>query len=183
MSSRYKIRDPEALYFVTCTVVDWIDVFTRNEYRDIIVESLQYCQREKGMELYAWVIMSNHIHLVIGSPSKPLENIMRDFKKYTSVKLCKEIEQNYVESRKGWMMRTFAFHANKTTKHEKYKLWQEGYHPIALTSNDMLQQKIDYIHNNPVRAGWVYHPHDYVYSSASSYAGLPDKLLDVIIAC
>src|SRR5215216_5947569 len=102
MSEKYKIRDQDKLHFITFAVVDWIDVFTRQEYKDILLESLRHCQKEKGLEVYAWCIMSNHIHLIVGRSKEEikLEDIVRDFKKFTSVQLCKAIESNASESRR-----------------------------------------------------------------------------------
>ena len=94
MSFSYQIHDQYAVHFVTFTVHQWVDVFTRNEYKDILLESLRFCQERKGLEIYAWVIMTNHIHLIIGSREGKLSDIIRDFKKYTSVQVIKAIEQN-----------------------------------------------------------------------------------------
>ena len=92
MSGKYKIRDQSRLYFVTFAVIEWIDVFTRQEYRDLLLDSLRYCQKEKGLEIYAWCIMSNHIHLIVGKEKESkIEEIVLDFKKFTSVKICRAI--------------------------------------------------------------------------------------------
>ncbi len=82
MSEKYKIRDQEGLYFVTFAVVEWIDIFTRSAYSDLLVQSLGHCQREKGLEVYAWCILHNHVHLIVGRKGEQrLEDIIRDFKK------------------------------------------------------------------------------------------------------
>jgi REP element-mobilizing transposase RayT len=105
MSSKYKIRDQGKLYFVTFTVIQWLDVFTRQEYRDIFLDSLRYCQQNKGLEVCAYVIMTNHIHMIIGRHGAPaLEDIVRDIKKYTSVKIIDAIKNNPQESRKELML-------------------------------------------------------------------------------
>ncbi|MEM1407361.1 MAG: transposase [Bacteroidota bacterium] len=172
MSEKYKIRDQDKLYFVTFTVVEWVDVFTRNEYKDIIISSLQYCQEEKGLEIYAWCLMTNHLHLIIGKNSNNrLEEIVRDFKKFTSVKLCRAIESNSKESRKEWMLRIFKESGARSSKHIKYKFWKNDYHPIELFSNEIMDQKLEYIHNNPVEAGFVDESEAYLYSSARDYSG------------
>ena len=80
MSQKYKFRDNDKLYFVSFAVVNWIDLFIRNEYKDIIVKALEYCIKNKGLEVYAWCIMTSHIHLIIGSNKDPLQNIIRDLK-------------------------------------------------------------------------------------------------------
>ena len=99
MSEKYKFHDPEGIYFISPTIIHWIDLFTRKEFKHIIIESLAYCQQEKGLEIYAWVIMPSHLHLIISTKKEPLENIMRDFKKFVSKSIIKEIEQ-VNESRK-----------------------------------------------------------------------------------
>lgn len=100
--SAYKFDDPDGLYFVTFTVVEWVDVFTRSEYCEIVLDSINFCQKEKGLEVYAWVIMSNHIHLIISRTANgnPLSEIMRDFKKFTASSIVKNIENNPKGSRK-----------------------------------------------------------------------------------
>jgi len=165
MSKKYKCNTPEALYFVTMTVKHWIDVFTRKDYKDIIVNSLQYCQKEKGLEIFAWVIMSNHLHLIVRAKEDySLPDILRDFKKFTSKQIIKAIEENPKESRKEWLIRGF-----KTN--EGHQFWMDGSHPIELWSNAVIDEKLNYLHQNPVKSGWVSCAEDYVYSSAGDYAG------------
>ena len=120
MSRKYRFRNPEAVYFVTFTTVNWIDVFTRPIYKEIIVDSLNYCIKNKGLIVYAWVIMNNHVHLVIESRSAALEDIMRDLKKHTSKTIIKAIEENPQERRKGWMLWMFE-RAEKNGNNSKYK--------------------------------------------------------------
>src|SRR4051794_33460783 len=103
MGRKYKIRDQEKIYFVTFTVVNWIDVFVRDTYRNIFIDSLKFCQEHKGLEIYAYCLMTSHVHLIIGSKAENnLEDIIRDFKSYTSHHIRKEIEENNIESRKEW---------------------------------------------------------------------------------
>ncbi len=172
MSRKYKVRDRQQLYFITISVVQWIDVFTRTEYKDILIDSLKFCQKEKGLVIYAWCIMTNHLHLIISQKDEThLENIIRDFKKYTSVHIVRAIENNHIESRKKWLLWMFSKLAKQSSKHLKYCFWQEGFHPIELSDNYLMDQKLEYIHQNPVKAGIVYNPEDYIYSSALDYAG------------
>jgi len=107
MSTKYKFNDDSKLYFVSFATVYWIDVFSRKLYRDLFIESLKYCQQHKGMELYAYCIMTNHVHLIIGSESKSLSDIMRDLKKFTSYSITKAISESTNESRKEWMLWMF----------------------------------------------------------------------------
>lgn len=179
MSEKYKIRDQDKLYFVTCSVVEWIDVFTRPIYKDILLDSLRYCQKEKGLEVYGWCIMTNHIHLIIGRGGESkVEQIIRDFKKYTSVQLVRAINSNRQESRKKWILWFFKKLAEKSNKHQKYCFWQEGYHPIELSTNKIMQQKLDYIHLNPAEEGMASEPEHYLYSSARDYSEVKG-LLDI----
>jgi REP element-mobilizing transposase RayT len=173
MSRAYKMTDPEGLYFITFSTVEWIDVFTRQEYRDILINSLDFCIKEKGLRLFAYVIMSNHMHLIVAAEfGFELSSIIRDFKKYTSKKILKAIEDNTGESRKEWMISLFRKAGEGNANNKVYQFWQQDNHPIVLYSNAVIDQKLDYIHENPVKAGIVLQPEDYLYSSARNYAGL-----------
>ncbi|MBS1617209.1 MAG: transposase [Bacteroidetes bacterium] len=172
MSEKWKVRDNAEPYFVTFAVNGWVDVFTRNVYRDIFCESVSYCQANKGLELYAWVLMTNHVHMIIGSAGTPaISDIVRDLKKYTSVHITRAIIANDQESRKEWMLNIFGRSAADSIKHEKYLFWQENYHPVQLSNADIFKQKMDYIHDNPVRAGFVFEAPHYLYSSATDFCG------------
>jgi REP element-mobilizing transposase RayT len=177
--SKYRIYDQQGLHFVTLTIVGWVDIFSRPCYRDIIIKSLKYCQEQKGLIISAYVIMSNHVHLVVQTQEQDLSNILRDFKKYTANQILKVI-QNEPESRREWMLHMFRYFANVNTDNRYYQIWQGDNHPVALWSLPVIWQKIRYIHLNPVRAGIVSEPEHYLYSSASNYIGA-DGLLDVAL--
>ncbi len=179
MSTGYQIKEQDKLYYLTLQVVDWIDIFTRQKYRDIIIENLSYCQQNKGLEIYAWVIMSNHIHLIAKSEHAELSNTLRDFKSYTSKLILSEIDSPG-ESRKEWMLKQFKEAAFKHKRNSDYQFWTHENHAELLFSNKFVEQKLDYIHNNPVRAAIVFKPADYQYSSAIDYAD-GKGLLDVIL--
>jgi putative transposase len=182
MSRKYKIRDQDKLYFVTFTVIHWLDVFIRQEYRDIFLDSIKFCQRNKGLELCAYCIMSSHVHLIIGrNKGQSLQGIIRDIKKFTSVKIIEAISNNQHESRRAWLMGFFARAGERNPNNTTYQFWQQHSHPIELNTNSIVDQKLDYIHNNPVKAGIVLSPEDYLYSSAMNYAGRPERLVDVIL--
>ena len=176
MSRKYKFLNSDGVYFVSFAIQQWIDLFIRNEYKDILVENLIYCQNAKGLQIFAWCIMTSHVHMVIQAKEKQsLPEILRDFKSYTSKQLIVAIGEHPQESRKEWLMDKFW---NKSK--QGYRVWRGDNHPIELWSNSVIDQKIDYIHNNPVKAGIVMRSYDYVYSSARDYAG--DKgMLKVII--
>jgi REP element-mobilizing transposase RayT len=179
----YKIRDQEEIHFITATVVQWIDVFSRQMYSDIIVESLKYCQEHKGLKIYAWCIMSNHIHLVCSTNSPHrLSDVIRDFKKFTSSKIIQAIVTNESESRKNWMLWIFKKAGEQNKRNEIYQFWQQGNHPIACNTNELLSTRILYVHENPVRAGIIRFAGDYLYSSGIDYYYDKKGLIDIVYA-
>ncbi|HLG39063.1 MAG TPA: transposase [Chitinophagaceae bacterium] len=165
----YKIRNQQAIHFITFAVVDWVDVFTRKEYRDIVLESIKYCQSEKGLLLHCWCIMSNHLHLIVSAKNHDLSDVLRDFKKYTSKQIVSAIEGNQHESRREWMLEIFRKEGAKNSRNKNYQFWRQNNQPQELYSTQFVFQKINYIHNNPVEAGIVERPEHYLYSSAKDY--------------
>ncbi|WP_430934568.1 REP-associated tyrosine transposase [Saccharicrinis sp. 156] len=170
MSSKYKVRNQEALHFVTATIIDWVDLFTRPIYKHILVESLEYCQNKKDLKVHAYVIMTSHIHLIVSSSGSNLEDIIRDFKKYTSKELLAAIKE-HPESRREWLLNKFSYAANRIKRGANFKIWKDGFHPVELATTEMLTQRLDYVHKNPVEEEIVIKPEDYKYSSAIDYAG------------
>ena len=161
----------DGIYFLTLTVVDWVDVFTRPAYRHIIIDSLVYCQQQKGLVLHAWVVMSNHIHMIASTKDDvSLSDILRDFKKFTSKKIIKAIEEE-PESRGNWMLYRFEYAGSNDKKIKDYKFWQDGNEAKELVTTEFMMQKLNYLHQNPVRAEIVDKAEDYRYSSAIDYAG------------
>lgn len=178
--SRYKITDQHGLNFLTLTVVDWVDVFIRKSYKDVILNSLRYCQQEKGLVVFAYVIMSSHVHLIAKAAGTiPLSDILRDFKKFTAKQILYEIEHG-AESRKEWMLHRFAYRGHNAPGNRQYQFWQSDNHPIELYTLPVIAQKIDYIHLNPVKEAWVEQAEHYLYSSASNYMA-DSGLLDVAV--
>ncbi|MCK9638941.1 MAG: transposase [Prolixibacteraceae bacterium] len=174
MSRKYKFHNPDGLYFITFTVQGWVDVFTRNAYKDIVVENLAYCQKLKGLELFAWCIMSNHVHMIVRAEGKQsLSEILRDFKKHTSKAIFKAIVDNDFESRREMLLQHFS-------TPEGIRFWQSENSPIELWSNAVITQKLNYIHQNPVEEGLVFRSEDYVYSSAIDYSG-EKGMLDIFV--
>lgn len=170
MSTKYKFGNKDNLYFVSFSVVYWIDLFVREEYYNIVIDSLKFCQSNKGLEIYAWCIMSSHLHLIISSHGANLEDIMRDLKSHTSRELKKSIKQNSEESRKEWILWLMERAGKKNSNNKDFQLRQQDNHPIELSSNEMIEQKKEYIHNNPVKAGLVWEAEHYRYSSAIDYS-------------
>lgn len=159
-------------YFLTMTVINWIDVFTRKNHSDTVIQALNYCQKEKGLNIFAFCIMSNHIHMLVNvNEPHELKNVIRDFKKFTSKKIISQII-NEPESRREWMLKQFEDEANQSVKHKTYKFWQTGNHAIEIYSPQFTWEKINYIHNNPVTAGYVNKSYHWRYSSASNYSDI-----------
>lgn len=179
MSKKYKFTDNDKIYFVTFTISKWIDLFIRDEYREIMIDSIRYCQDKKDLELYGWCIMTSHVHLIVGTTGNPLQNIMRDLKRHTSEKLHEAIIKHPGESRKEWLLEEMKNSATEQGKTVKFQLWQPESHPVILINNKMAHQKLEYIHYNPVIAGFVIKPEDWKYSSAIDYYG-GKGLLEII---
>ena len=170
----YSIHDQHAIHFVTFTIVEWIDVFTRRAYRDIVLDSFRYCQNHKGLKVHAWVIMSNHVHAVLSASEGNLSDVIRDLKGHTSKAIIAAV-QNENESRREWMLARFAANAVTHARNTHYQVWTHDNHPLQLQSYT-IKQRVDYTHQNPVRAGWVDQPRDYLYSSARDYQDEPGLL-------
>jgi len=181
MSSKYRIHNSQEIYFITFAVVEWVDALSRPYYKDLLIESLKYCQDNKGLILYAYVIMNNHVHLIASADEGyNLSDILRDMKKFSSKKLVKAIEENIQESRKRWMLWIFRSNGERNSNNEKIQFWQQDNHPICLDTNEMIDQRLNYLHNNPVAEGIVEEPEHYVYSSARDYAGIKG-MLDIVL--
>ena len=180
MSRKYKFRDPDTLYFVSVATVEWIDLFIRPEYAQIVMDSIRYCQENKGLELYAWCLMTSHVHLIMGTHDRPLEDILRDLKSFTSRRLKEELYRHPGESRRSWISGMLECAGRENGNNRCWQLWQQHNQPIELSDNRMLDQRLDYLHRNPVEAGFVREPEDWQYSSALDYAG-GKGLLDVMI--
>ncbi len=180
---RYFIRDQQALYFITPTMINWLDVFIRPEYKYVIVDALNYCVNNKGLNIFAWCLMTSHMHLVVSS-NEPhrLSDTLRDFKKFTATTIIKMIKEG-PESRRQYLLNQFEDAGLSDKRITKYKFWQESNHAVELDQfkPEITDQKINYIHYNPVEAGIVSYPVDYLFSSARDYADIKG-LVKVIIA-
>jgi putative transposase len=140
MRSRYGVREPSTAHFVTTTVVAWLPVFTTNARCDILVESLNYCRAHKGLKLYAWVIMDNHLHAIAEAPD--LSRVMADFKRHTAQRLLGQLENESCE----WLLNQFRYFRSLHKNESIHRFWQEGFHPQALEGEKMIEQKLEYIH-------------------------------------
>ena len=169
---RRKILDQKGINFLTMTVVDWIDLFTRKVYCDIIIDSLKYCIKEKGLIVYGYVIMPSHLHLIFqAQDEKDLSVIIKEFKSFTARQIINYIKNSKnIESRRKWLLAHFMHHG-KDFKNvgSQNKVWMKGNYPTLVYSPFMIWQKLHYIHRNPMVAGIVPRPEYYCYSSALEY--------------
>lgn len=172
MDRPYYIYDQNTVYFLTLTVLDWMDVFVRKEYKLEVVDSLNYCVRNKGLELYAWCLMSNHLHL-LGRTKEPfkMSEFLRDFKKFVTKKVLGSLENESFESRKTWILERMKRRGSQLKNVEKYRFWENGNHPVFIESTKFFEQKLNYTPMNPVKAMIVKEPEHYLFSSARDYAG------------
>ncbi|HEX5001166.1 MAG TPA: transposase [Bacteroidia bacterium] len=165
---RYYIRDQNAIYFLTFTVVNWLDVFSRMNHKTAIVDSLNYCIDNKGLTVHAWCLMTNHLHLLASArEGYELSPIIRVFKEHTAKEVIKLIEEE-PESKRENFLEIFKSEGKKDKRITKYKFWQESNHAIELKPfrPNFIDQKLNYIHYNPAEEGIVAIPEDYLYSSA-----------------
>jgi len=181
MSTKYKFSDNEATYFITSTIVDWVDVFTRDTYRDILLDSFRFCQKNQGLQIHAWVLMPNHFHMICSfindaDPGMVIKNI----KSFTAIKIIDAIINNDNECRKEWILDIFETNGKARKSNYRYQFWQHENHPILLDSPEKYWQRLLYLHENPVRAGFVYEPEHWMYSSAiDHYNGEQKGLLEI----
>jgi len=169
MGRKYAIRNQSAAYFVTFVVINWIDLFIRDQYREIFISSLKYCQIYKGLQVHAYCIMTSHIHLILSARDGfNLSSVIRDLKSYTSFKLGNVIKTNH-ESRREWMLLIMTAGGLKNQRNKGFQLWQQHNHPIELDTKKITDQRLAYIHNNPVAAGFVDDPNAWKWSSSAAY--------------
>jgi REP element-mobilizing transposase RayT len=174
--SRYKIVDEDGIYFTTHTIVEWMPVFRERKYFEIIVQSLRHCQEEKGLTVFGYVIMLTHFHLVAKADGgTKFHEVMRDMKKFTS----KEISRQLVADGQKLFLYVFMKATEGEKGRRKYKVWQEEYHPQIIYSDSVCYQKLEYMHNNPLRKGFVERPEDWVYGSARNYVHDDHSILKV----
>jgi len=171
MRSSYKIYEKEGVYFITSTIIEWIPVFTSKDYFDILVSSLNYCAENKELHIFSWVILDNHFHLVCHAPE--LGKAVQSLKRHTASQIISQLEQD----NKKWLLNLFAYYKKRHKKESEHQVWQEGFHPQLIASDDMLTQKIEYIHYNPVKRDYVANPENWLHSSANFYATREEGLV------
>ena len=170
--SRYKVYEPTHPHFVTCTILHWLPIFTRQESVQIIIECLKFLQKKDNLKLYAYVILENHLHLVI--QSNDIEKSMKSFKQFTARELLSLLKKENVKT----ILEQLMFYKKAHHKATNYQIWEEGYQPKLMQSDDMMISKIKYIHENPVKRGYVDEAVHWRYSSARDYMGI-EGLLEV----
>ena len=163
--TRYKIYEPTHPHLVTCTILHWLPIFTRQESVDIILNSLKFLQKQDNLKLHAYVILENHLHMVLRSDD--LQKSMESFKKFTAREILKLLQRENAKT----ILDQFAFYKKAHRKEKTYQVWEEGYQPKLIQSEAMLKVKIDYIHYNPVKRGYVDSAVHWRYSSARDYEG------------
>lgn len=173
MRSRYRIHDSGSAHFVTSTIVEWIPVFTEKAYCDVVTASLAFCRKEKGLRLYAYAVLDNHLHLLVESTD--LGQVLQSFKRHTARKILQLAEQ----TRRSWLLNQFSHYKARHKRQSEHQVWQEGFHPKQIQSREMLAQKVHYIHENPVRRGYVDAPEHWRYSSARNYILNDHSVLEI----
>ncbi|MEW5958231.1 MAG: transposase [Chloroflexota bacterium] len=163
--SRYKFTDVTLPHFMTCTVLHWIPVFTRQETASIVLDSLQFLIND-GLKIYAYVILENHLHLI--AQSQQLDRDIARFKSFTAQTIIQYLAKHQVRT----ILDQLAFYKKAHKGDRTYQLWQEGVHPEWIQDDEMMRQKIEYIHQNPVKRGYVDKPEHWRYSSARNYLGM-----------
>ena len=170
MRSRYRIHERDHAHFVTATIVEWLPVFTSAACCDILVRSLEFSRQHKGLKIYAWVILDNHFHAILAAPD--LSGVLRDLKSFTA----RQIVEQLAREGREWLLNQLRYY-RADYKPQEYQVWQEGSHPQAIVSDEMLEQKLEYLHNNPVKRGMVASPEHWRYSSAHEWLGGAEPVL------
>jgi putative transposase len=171
--TRYRFHDNKHPYFLSCTIVGWLPVFTRPQTVQIVYDSWRFLAKEKDFRLYGYVILENHLHLLASAPD--LANAVKSFKMYTARQIVDQLEQHGAKVLLNQLRMMKLRHKTQS----EYQVWEEGSHPQQIESDEVMLQKLEYAHNNPVKRGYVDDPVQWRYSSARNYAGLPG-LIDVI---
>ena len=180
MPTHFQIDKQDAVYFLTSTVVGWVDLFIREEYKMILADSLNFCIEKKGLVVYAYVIMPSHLHMIASARNNDLSKVIGSFKQFTSKKLMHRIESQQ-ESRKEWMLPIFTKAGKENSRNKNHQIWLQDNHAEEVYSRKFTLSKINYIHMNPVEEGFVEHPHEYLYGSARDYSGLKSPVKVTLI--
>ena len=164
--SRYKTIENGKTYYVTSTVVNWLPLFSAPQFADIVLSSLKFLHDHRRIVLHAYVLMETHLHF-IGS-SSDFSNEMRKFKSFTARSIIDHMQARGPRQ----LLEQLKLLKKPYKTSQRFQVWQEGYHPKLIADEKMLIQKIEYIHFNPVRRGYVDKPEHWRYSSSRSYIGM-----------
>ena len=172
---------PHNTYFLTLTVIEWIDIFTKPQYFHVLARSMQFCQKERGLQVFAYVFMTNHLHFIACSEEVSLSDVVRDFKRHTT----KEIKELLREDENRRYIKTLLANTYSLKKGSEFQIWQRENFAEMIQSEEMMKTKIDYIHHNPVRKEYVREPQDWKYSSARFYEidGYKSEEEDIVVPC
>lgn len=177
-TTSYRIKDENAPYYLTCATVNWINAFATQKCKEVFVDGLKFCIKNKGLRVFGWVLMDNHFHMIaMAKDGYQLSGIIRDFKKHVTKELIKVFTENNVNQNMA-MIEEMLKAGMQNSKKQIHQLWQNDNHPIYMYKSETINQKLKYIHYNPVKADIVQYPEEYEYSSARNYAGL-DGLIEV----
>ena len=163
MRSRYRIYESHAPHFVTGTIVGWLPIFTTTARCDILVQAMEYCRTHKHLKIHAWVILENHFHAIVAAPD--LSRALADLKRHTARRIVEQLEAE----RCDWLLHQLRHHRLAHKTESIHQVWQEGSHPQAIVSDEIMLQKLEYLHNNPVKRGLVASPEHWRYSSAHEW--------------
>ena len=163
MRSRYRVLERDFAHFVTGTTVGWLPVFTTAACCDILVQSFQYCRAHKALKLHAWVILDTHFHAIVAAPD--LARVLADLKRHTARRIVEQLQAE----RCDWLVEQLRCHRAPHKIESEHQVWQEGSHPQAIRSDAIMLQKLEYLHNNPVKRGLVASPEHWRYSSAHEW--------------
>ena len=173
MPQRFRVYDGSYPHFITSSIVYWIPVFSRDDYFQILADSLAYCVEHKGLAVHGYVIMPNHFHLICSQADGAISAVIRDMKSFTSRSIAAKLFQ---DGRKTWLA---AMSSPRIARSAEAKVWKDEFHPEEVRTERFFLQKLEYMHNNPVRAGYVDDPSEWKYSSAGFYYKQKEPIVQV----
>jgi len=171
--TRYRIFENEYPYFLTNTIVAWLPIFSHPPLVEIVLDSWRFLQRERGVDNFGYVILENHLHWI--AAAEDLTEQLRRFKSYTARQILDALEKRG----NATLLQELSFFKLRHKTDQIHQLWQEGSHPQQIRNDSMMLQKLEYMHNNPLRRRYVDDPCHWRYSSARNYTG-QKGLIEVI---
>lgn len=172
MSRHFRVYDGAYPHFITNTVMHWIPVFCREDYFRVLIDSFRYCIEHKGLNVHGFVLMPNHFHATCSQSEGRLPDVVRDLKRHTSTALAQKLKE---DGRNLWLR------AFENAGDGSAKIWDNDYHPMQIHSREFFEQKLAYMHNNPLRAGFVANAEDWKYSSAGFYYREAESVIPITV--